>query len=254
MHVSPVHAGLHDLLALAVHVQHRLVDGLLLGREVAVHGAHRRDVARVALVLRAHVHQQPVAVLHQAVVGRARVTVVQDAAVAARRADGDKRHVSAAALEVVRVQEHGLDLRLVHLRLQRRHVVQVRLRADLAHVAVDLDLLRGLDHTALRDRLEQRHLLDGVLLNAIEVSYVLPLCGRTTGHGVVAAVAVLALGHVHHLRSELLEVGGDVVSVQHLVHLVQVLVVAGRVDGAHPHGEVRGQATRKIGGARLTEE
>ena len=84
--------------------------------------------------------------------------------------------------------------------------------------------------------------------------YVLVSLPSPTGHGVVAAVAVLALGHVHHLRSELLEVAGDVVREQHLVHLVQVLVVAGRVDGAHPHGEVSGQTTREFGEIPRTEE
>ena len=231
VHVHPVDAGLHEELALAVHLQHSLVDEALLVAELAVHRAGGGDIAGVALVLGAHIHQQPLAVVHLAVVGSASVSVVEDAAVATRGADGNEGDVTAATLEVVGVEEHGLDLRLVNLGLNGAHVVQVRLGADLGHVAVDLHLLGGLDHTALRDGLEQVLLVDVVLLDAVEVS----------GHGEVAAVAVLTLGDVDHLGRELLEVGGNVVGVEHLVHLVQVLVVLSAVNGTHPHGEGLGK-------------
>ena len=169
VHVAPVHAGLHHLLALAVHVQHGLVDEALLGRELSVHGAHGGDIAGVALVLGAHVHQQPVAVVHQTVVGRASMSVVQNAAVAARSANRNERELTARALEVARVHERRLNLGLVHLRLQSGHVVQMSLRANATSVAIDLHLLRGLEHTALRDGLEQVLLVHVVLLNAVEV-------------------------------------------------------------------------------------
>ena len=229
--VHPVYAGLHHQLALAVHLQNGLVNESLLVGELAVHRAGGGDIAGVALVLRTHIHQQPLAVMHLAVIGSTSMSVVENAAVAARSADGNERDVTASTLEVVRVEEHRLNLRLVNLGLNGTHVVQMSLRTDLGHVAVNLHLLGGLDHTALRDGLEQVLLIDVVLLDSVEVS----------GHGEVATVAVLSLGDVHHLRSELLEVRGNVVSVEHLVHLVQVLVVLSAVNGTHPHGEGLGQ-------------
>ena len=170
VHIAPVDAGLHHLLALSVHVQHGLVDEALLGGELSVHRAHGGDIAGVALVLGSHVHQQPLAIVHLTVVGGASMSVVEDAAVTSRSANRNEGILAAASLEVGGVQEGGLDLGLVHLGLKRSHVVQMGLRANSSAVAVNLHFLRSLEHTALRDHLEQILLIDGVLLNAIEVS------------------------------------------------------------------------------------
>ena len=59
-----------------------------------------------------------------------------------------------------------------------------------------------------------------------------------TRNGGLVTVAVHSLGHVHNFGSEFAEVSVDLVSETDFVHLVEILVVASRQNGSHPHGKI----------------
>ena len=104
------HAGLRVPLGGRLRVAHELVDGPLLGRELAAHGKGARDVGRVALVLGRRVHDDDVAGLHVAAIAH----VMKLRAVDAAADDRAVRRTRAAES-----QEGALERRLDLVLLRR---------------------------------------------------------------------------------------------------------------------------------------
>src|SRR5690606_18798901 len=94
----PVSTGLYLGNGLLLRLQHQLVDGLLLRRELAVDREGTGDVRGVVLVLATGIDQEQVPVLQRHVV----FVVVQDAGVVATGNDrGIGRRQAARAAELV---------------------------------------------------------------------------------------------------------------------------------------------------------
>mmetsp|Transcript_33969 Transcript_33969/g.85193 ORF Transcript_33969/g.85193 Transcript_33969/m.85193 type:complete len:325 (+) Transcript_33969:675-1649(+) len=149
VHVRPAHARLERHDHALEGGEHGAVHNPLVLRELAADGERGGDVRVVAVVLAAHVAHHHVTRLQLAVVGGARMAVVEHGAVGAGGADGRVGRVPAAAVGVAVVQEGRLQLVLHHARRAAAHHRDVSLARNLVRIAQRLDLHAGLVDSAL---------------------------------------------------------------------------------------------------------
>mmetsp|Transcript_31304 Transcript_31304/g.61130 ORF Transcript_31304/g.61130 Transcript_31304/m.61130 type:complete len:334 (+) Transcript_31304:567-1568(+) len=215
-----------------------LVDAPLLLRELARDGERARDVARVAVVLVAHVVENHLRLPQLAVVGRSRMSVVKHRRVRAAAADGGVGLVAHPPVVVAVVEEDALHLVLHHARLHLAHHLDVRRAADPVAEPQHLELLVRLDHPRLVDGVVQHLPVDLVGLDAF----------KRGGGALRLAVRVDALVQVDGLGGEFGHEGGDFVHIPHRVDFVLLDKVFGRGDGPHPHRVLGREAGDEEGG------
>mmetsp|Transcript_38032 Transcript_38032/g.96244 ORF Transcript_38032/g.96244 Transcript_38032/m.96244 type:complete len:392 (+) Transcript_38032:675-1850(+) len=232
VHVRPAHARLERHDHALEGGEHGAVHNPLVLRELAADGERGGDVRVVAVVLAAHVAHHHVTRLQLAVVGGARMAVVEHGAVGAGGADGRVGRVPAAAAGVAVVQEGRLQLVLHHARRAAAHHRDVSLARNLVRIAQRLDLHAGLVDSALGE--------DKVQAGGLHLKGIHPLKLRrrrgapTVCVGASEGVQAGRLCGAQHRR--------HLVHVVHLVDPILVAVELRRVNGPHPNGVLGRQA------------
>ena len=195
----------------------------------------RGDVSRVAVVLGAKVAQRQRAVAQLAVVGRARVSVVERGAISPGRRNGHVRGQAAAALGCCRVQERRLEVILAPSGLRGAHRRDVRRGGDCGCVAHHRELGIGFVHAQARHDVMQR--AEGAVLEAeLQAGR---QRGQVGGRKLEAAVRVAPLHHVQPGRRHGAQHLAELVRVRHGVHVIARLKPLRAVDVAAPHRVLR---------------
>eukprot|EP00050_Salpingoeca_kvevrii_P006093 m.287376 g.287376 ORF g.287376 m.287376 type:complete len:522 (+) comp11763_c0_seq1:119-1684(+) len=234
VHVLVGHTGLDLRKDSTVRLQDGVVNDLLVLGKLAVGRERAGDVRSVAVVLASHVKKAHVAILDLLVIGSSRVAVVQRGAVVATATDARVRLEAHATVVVAIVTKHALKLVLVEARADVAHDFLVREARDLVGVTHHIDLGRRLVNAALDNLVKENVLVDSKVAHALKLD-------GDTHHLAVGVQTIhdeeLRLATMHGAKD-----GGELVHVADTVDLVLGLEVVGRVDLAHPHRILGGEA------------
>jgi len=168
VHVRPHHTRLHLSLHTTLHGKHSLIDITLVLSELAVGREGGGQITIIAVVLTATIDEDHVAVLNLTVVGESSMAVVKSGSVGTTGTDGSVANVAAATVEVAVVEEGGLELVLIHSRLDSTHDSLVSLSGHTNDIAHDLDLSRALGDTALSEISDKLATINAVLVEAVK--------------------------------------------------------------------------------------